>query len=242
MSSATTTSSITSGKKRGALIIFEGLDRSGKSTQVKKLCQRLERQGKKVKQIGFPDRTSPTGILINNYLTQKDTKLSDEAIHLLFSANRWEKAEEIKRDLIEGTTVICDRYAFSGIAFSHIKGLNWEWCKSPDIGLPLPDLILFLSLSLETSQSRSGFGQERYETLEIQTKVRKVFEKMGKQEFKQLGGGGERGGVWKEISAEGTVEQVEEKVWNQVEVLWKDGDERLEKQVGKLWVDDETSN
>lgn len=121
--------------------------------------------------------------------------------------------------------------------------MNWEWCKSPDIGLPLPDLILFLSLSLETSQLRSGFGQERYETLEIQTKVRKVFEKMGKQEFKQLGGGGgERGGVWKEISAEGTVEQVEEKVWNQVEVLWKDGDERLEKQVGKLWVDDETSN
>ncbi|GAA5958103.1 hypothetical protein JCM3765_002811 [Sporobolomyces pararoseus] len=246
MSSTPTTTTSTSSRpnKRGALIVFEGLDRSGKSTQVSRLRQKLENQGHKVKQIGFPDRTSSTGILINSYLTQRETKLSDEAIHLLFSANRWEKAEEIKRDLNQGTTIICDRYAFSGIAFSHIKGLSWDWCKSPDIGLPLPDLILFLSISSQTAQLRSGYGQERYETSEIQNKVRKVFEKMATQEFssnKQQGGGGRGRGkeeVWKEISAEGEVEQVEEKIWLQVEELWRDEDERLEKPVGKLWVDE----
>ncbi|GAA5910293.1 bifunctional thymidylate/uridylate kinase [Sporobolomyces salmoneus] len=230
MSSPTTPSSSTR-SKRGALIIFEGLDRSGKSTQVARLAERLKREGRKVKQIGFPDRTSPTGLLINSYLTQKDTKLSDEAIHLLFSANRWEKAEEIRRGLESGTTIICDRYAFSGIAFSVIKGLSWEWCKSPDIGLPSPDLVLFLSLSPSTSLLRSGFGEERYETKEIQDKVRKVFERMG-GEWKDEEGKG----VWREVSAEGTIEEVEERIREGVEGLFEKSG-RLEGEVGKLWVE-----
>ncbi|GAA6023038.1 hypothetical protein JCM11491_000370 [Sporobolomyces phaffii] len=212
---------------RGALIVFEGLDRSGKSTQVNRLYERLLERGTKVKKIGFPDRTSPTGLLINSYLTQKDTQLSDEAIHLLFSANRWEKAQEITRDLDEGTTIICDRYAFSGIAFSHIKGLSWDWCKSPDIGLPAPDLTIFLSLSPETARRRSGFGNERYETPEIQDQVRRVFGEMG---------AACEDGVWREVSAEGEIAQVEERVASEIERLWQSG--RLDKGVGKLWVNE----
>ncbi|GAA5877624.1 hypothetical protein JCM16303_003403 [Sporobolomyces ruberrimus] len=224
--STTTAATTGSKKKRGALIIFEGLDRSGKSTQLQRLYERLQGEGRKVKKIGFPDRTSPTGLLINSYLTQKETKLSDEAIHLLFSANRWEKAEEIKKDLESGTTILCDRYAFSGIAFSVIKGLSWSWCKSPDIGLPTPDLTIFLSLSPETAQKRSGFGNERYETKVIQDRVREVFGTMGRECEE---------GVWREVSAEGEIEEVQERVIGEVEKVWDS--ERLNEEVGKLWVD-----
>ncbi|GAA6064345.1 hypothetical protein JCM10212_002321 [Sporobolomyces blumeae] len=194
------------------------------------------------------DRTSPTGILINEYLTQKDTQLSDEAIHLLFSANRWEKAQEIRDDLEKGTTVVCDRYAFSGIAFSVIKGLPWAWCKSPDIGLPCPDLTLFLSLSLETASRRSGFGQERYETPEIQGKVRDVFASIGAEcrkdveiNWRQESAGrdrearGARDDVWREVSAEGTVDEVGDEVWRNVEDLLERSS-RLDGPVRKLWT------
>jgi dTMP kinase len=54
-------------------------------------------------------------------LQNRDFKFSDEAIHLLFAANRWEMKEQILKDLKEGTTLICDRYAFSGVAYSAAK-------------------------------------------------------------------------------------------------------------------------
>jgi dTMP kinase len=166
-------------------------------------------------------------------LTQKDSELSDEAIHLLFSANRWEKVKEIKQSLKEGVTILCDRYAFSGICFSFIKGLNWEWCKSPDVGLPLPDLILFLSISPETARLRSGFGQERYETQEIQNEVRKVFERLKTQEFSDSDGS-----IWKEISAEGDITEVQERIRKQVEELFESEKFlKTSQEIGKLWVD-----
>ena len=59
--------------------------------------------------------------MLNQYLRNKDFKFSDEAIHLFFSANRWEMKEQILRDLESGITLVCDRYAFSGVAYSAAK-------------------------------------------------------------------------------------------------------------------------
>lgn len=53
-----------------------------------------------------------------------------------------------------------------------------EWCKSPDIGLPAPDLVIYLDLSVSNALERGGYGQERYETPEMQTKVREQFERL----------------------------------------------------------------
>lgn len=107
--------------KRGALIIIEGVDRSGKSTQCRKLVGSLESKGIKAKLINFPDRSTHTGGLINKYLTEKNCSLNDKAIHLLFSANRWESYDKMKDLLNQGCTLIVDRYSYSGIAFSSVK-------------------------------------------------------------------------------------------------------------------------
>jgi dTMP kinase len=56
--------------------------------------------------------------MLNQYLQNRDFKFSDEAIHLLLTANRWEIKEQILKDLKEGNTLICDRYTFSGVAYS----------------------------------------------------------------------------------------------------------------------------
>lgn len=75
---------------RGALIVLEGLDRCGKTSQCSRLLSFLEKSGHEVESWRFPDRNTGVGKMISSYLTN-DSHLDDHAIHLLFSANRWEK-------------------------------------------------------------------------------------------------------------------------------------------------------
>lgn len=75
---------------------------------------------------------------------------------------RWEQNDEIIKALEAGETIICDRYAYSGVAFSSAKGLDLEWCKQPDVGLVKPDLVLFFDLTEEQAKERGDFGKERY--------------------------------------------------------------------------------
>ena len=75
---------------RGAFILFEGVDRCGKTTQAKRLVERLNASGRPAVFMNFPDRTTAIGKQIDAYLANKE-EFDDRAVHLLFSANRWEK-------------------------------------------------------------------------------------------------------------------------------------------------------
>ena len=75
---------------RGAFIVFEGADRAGKSTQCQMLVEHLAASGVRAELWRFPDRTTAIGKMINSYLTSQ-SEIDDAAVHLLFSANRWEK-------------------------------------------------------------------------------------------------------------------------------------------------------
>jgi dTMP kinase len=163
---------------RGLFIVLEGLDRSGKTSACASLSTALHAVPTR-----FPNRSTPIGTMINNYL-QNNGDMNDASIHLLFSANRWECADSICSILLEGKHIICDRYSYSGIAFSCAKGLKREWCQSMEVGLPEPDLIFFLDISPETAQLRGGYGQERYETEAIQLKVKEQFDAMIEEERK----------------------------------------------------------
>lgn len=127
------------------------------------------------------DRDTHIGKLINEYLTNEDFQIPKESIHLLFSANRWEMKDIILEKLYKGVTVVMDRYYYSGIAYSSADGLDFDWCKSPDVGLPTPDLTLFLTFEKEKSvtdlQKRENYGEERYEKVDFQQKVKQQFGK-----------------------------------------------------------------
>ena len=56
--------------------------------------------------------------------------------------------------------------------------MSLDWCKSPDHGLPEPDLVLFIDLSPEDAAARAGYGEERYEKVDFQVKVRKMFDQL----------------------------------------------------------------
>ncbi|GMM51847.1 bifunctional thymidylate/uridylate kinase [Starmerella bacillaris] len=188
----------------GRLIVIEGLDRAGKSTQCSRLFRTLEQNGRNVEMIKFPDRGTPMGQIIDKYLTDNTMNLSDQAIHLLFSANRWEQVPHIIDKLKKGTVLIVDRYMYSGIAFSAAKGLDFNWCKSPDVGLPEPDLVIFLDVSIETASKRGGYGEERYENAEIQSRVRSQFLKLKESNW-----------LW--IDANKSLDEVEAEVNNEVQ-------------------------
>ncbi|KAG1724507.1 thymidylate kinase [Suillus paluster] len=217
-----------SNSKRGAFIVIEGLDRSGKSTQASLLHERLQdsQDGTipKVVLLKFPDRTTAIGKMIDAYL-RSESELDDRAIHLLFSANRWELASMITAHLAEGTTVLADRYAFSGIAFSARKGLPYEWCRAPEVGLPAPDITLFLNISPKVAAARGGYGLERYEKEEVQKGVRQVFDKIG-QAMREEGKG-----KWVEIDAGKSKEEVAEELWRAVQPLVS----VVDGPISKLW-------
>lgn len=163
--------------RRGAFIVFEGADRSGKTTQTKRCVNALKAAGIKTEEEvpwRFPDRTTSIGQMINGYLT-KTTDLDDRGLHLLFSANRWEKATRLREALNSGETVIVDRYAYSGVAYSVAKGLPIDWCKKCDEGLPAPDIVIYLELSPEKAAQRGDYGQERYENEKMQKAVTEIF-------------------------------------------------------------------
>nr|XP_058907788.1 thymidylate kinase isoform X3 [Kogia breviceps] len=138
--------------RRGALIVLEGVDRAGKSTQSRKLV---------------------------------------DALPL------------IKEKLSQGVTLVVDRYAFSGVAFTSAKeNFSLDWCKQPDVGLPKPDLVVFLQLQLAEAAVRGEFGRERYES--------SPFQQRALQRFQQLLGDSSL--PWKTVDASRSIEDVHREI------------------------------
>jgi dTMP kinase len=226
-----------SASPRGAFIVLEGLDRCGKTTQVSSLASYLSNgkpNGKQaeVKAMNFPDRSTMIGGMINGYL-KSDCEMSDNCIHLLFSTNRWEAATGIVEALKAGTHVICDRYAYSGVAFTAAKNnatAPYEWCKSPDVGLPRPDAVLFLTVSEQVQEARGSYGDERYETTAMQRQVRKLFDRLQADD---------EGSVpWVVVNADETIENVTRAIESAVDQVLDDVSKNGPP-IKKLWTEGE---
>ena len=84
---------------------------------------------------------------------------------------------KLEEALNSGTTVVLDRYAYSGVAYTVAKGvpgLDLEWCKAPDKGLPAPDALIFLDVTEQQAAARGGYGSETYENVVFQRSVRSL--------------------------------------------------------------------
>ena len=160
------------------LIVLEGLDGAGKSTQVKRLREYLTQRCGLLEYIHFPRYEAPVyGDLITRFL--KGEFGSIEAVHpqlvaLLFAADRHGAAPAMRQALKEGKTVLLDRYVSSNIAYQCAKlkdvqerGKLRDWIFNTEYGnfeLPEPDLNLFLDVPIgfvEQSLTHQREGQDR---------------------------------------------------------------------------------
>ena len=186
------------------LVVLEGLDGAGKSTQVKKIRQYLEEVFGSLEYIHFPRYDAPVyGELISRFL--RGDFGSNEAVHpqlvaLLFAEDRHGAAPEMKRTLQAGGTVLLDRYVYSNIAYQCAKLKSAEeaddlreWIFNTEYGqfdLPVPDLNIFLDVPIGFVESklksqRGGADREYLEgaqdiheaDIQIQIKVRDIYRK-----------------------------------------------------------------
>ena len=199
--------------KTGKFIVFEGLDGTGKTTQIKKLAQYLEAQGETVFVTAEPT-DFPTGKLIRRVLSGEvpSTPWSTAA---LFLADRIrhcaDPADGIAKHLAAGETVITDRYYFSTFAYQgHETDLDWTMRMHYDCPeLIHPDLVLFLTMPPEKCMARITANRpaeaiEIYENTAALTRISAQFDRV----FDRLR---DRERIVY-VDADGTVEEVAERV------------------------------
>ena len=144
------------------LIVLEGLDGAGKSTQVKRLKAYLETLPQGLDYIHFPRYESPVyGGLITRFLKGEfgeNGQVHPQLVALLFAEDRRAAADDIRRSLEAGKNVLLDRYVYSNIAYQGAKTATPEEAESlrewifnteyKEFGIPRPDLNLFLDVPL----------------------------------------------------------------------------------------------
>ena len=160
------------------LIVLEGLDGAGKSTQVKMLREYLQERYPELEYIHFPRYEAPVyGDLISRFLRGEfgdNAQVHPQLVALLFAEDRHGAAPAMKEALREGQTVLLDRYVYSNIAYQcaklkdpDAKARLRDWIFNTEYGdfqLPVPDLNLFLDVPIgfvEKSLASHRQGSDR---------------------------------------------------------------------------------
>lgn len=184
------------------LVVLEGLDGAGKSTQVKKLRKYLEELSGDLEYIHFPRYDAPVyGNLISRFLRgdfgSNDT-VHPQLVALLFAEDRHGAAPAIKERLANGGNVLLDRYVYSNIAYQCAKLSDAEeaerlrdWIFNTEYGdfsLPKPDLNIFLDVPIgfvesKLNSQRGGADRDYLEgaqdiheaDIEFQKRVRDIY-------------------------------------------------------------------
>ena len=184
------------------LVVLEGLDGAGKSTQVKKLRNYLERQLGSLEYIHFPRYDAPVyGELISRFLRGdfgNNETVHPQLVALLFAEDRHGAAREMKHTLNNGGAILLDRYVYSNIAYQCAKLKSAEeaadlreWIFNTEYGefdLPVPDLNIFLDVPIgfveaKLKSQRGGHDREYLDgaqdiheaDIEFQKRVRDIY-------------------------------------------------------------------
>ncbi len=182
--------------KLGRLIAIDGIDQSGKRTQTRLLAQKIGAFGYQVSIWNFPDYKTPVGRQVRMYLEGRE-RFDYHAIHLLYAANKWERASAILRDMERGRVVIINRYTPSNLAYGIAHGLSPIWLESLEKQLPKPDLVFILDVSPRISFKRKSERRDLHEeNLTYLRKVRGIYLKLArKYRWNIVDGEGDPGAV-----------------------------------------------
>lgn len=148
------------------LIVIEGLDGSGKSTQFNRLTAYLEEKGVRLRAISFPDYDNPSSALVQMYLGGEIAG-SAEAVNAyaassFYAVDRYASYKQFwEKDYAEGSLILAARYVTSNAIYQMTKLPEEEWdsylqwlsdYEYGKLGLPKPDKVIFLDMPIEISQ------------------------------------------------------------------------------------------
>lgn len=148
--------------KKGKLIVLDGTDGSGKTTQVELLAKRLKREGMAVKVVDFPEYYKNFfGAFIGHCLSEQYfnfLNVHPKIASILYAADRFESSDKIKKWLKQGKIVICNRYVSAnqihqGGKIKNAKKRNdfIKWLDKMEyevFKISKPDIVLYLSLPI----------------------------------------------------------------------------------------------
>lgn len=180
-------------KQKGNFIAFEGIDGSGKSTQIGLLAERLKKEGVCCYTTMEPTN-APVGSLVRQVMTGR-IRMDNKAIAALFAADRLDhllnEVDGIASKIEEGTTVLTDRYYFSSYAY-HSVDVPMEWVIRANEQSALilrPTVNLFIDVGPDTALeriARNRFHQELFEKksrlVEVRENYKKAFDLLAGEE------------------------------------------------------------
>ncbi len=186
------------------LIVFEGLDQSGKQTQAELLRDRLKAEGRKARLVSFPDYGTSIGEEIARAL-QGEREYGADVMQLLYVANRYERKPDLRRWLDGGLILVCDRYTASSIAYGEAQGLDARWLVEMQKFLPVPALTIMLDIAPATAVKRKAVDRDRYERdLAMQERVRESYRRQADEQ------------AWVVLDGERAKDAIAEDVFNEV--------------------------
>jgi dTMP kinase len=208
------------GRRRGRLLVLEGLDGAGTTTQAQRLGERLRAEGRAVHVTAEPSR-GPVGSLVRQVLTRRVAgrdggEFDAAALALLFAADRLDHhAVEIAPKLAAGIDVVSDRYALSSLAYQGLAVGDLAWVEEVNRRAPAPDVTLLLRARPRVALGRreaASLDREIFEVAAFQRRVATSYERG----VARLRAAGQR---VVEIDGEASVEAVAAAVWEAVSRL-----------------------
>jgi dTMP kinase len=161
--------------QKGAFIVIEGLDGSGKTTQAKLLAANLKKSHHLAVYTAEPSQ-GKIGKFIRNRILYEEARFPTAVEALLFAADRVEHINnEVLPAVERGQLVISDRYLYSSLAYQGSAGLSLDWIESINQQAMKPDLALYIDVKPEIVLNRLKRKKSVMETLETQQRVREVY-------------------------------------------------------------------
>jgi len=161
----------------GKLIVFEGIDGMGKSSQLALLAESLRRRGLPVATTREPTN-GRHGAIIREMFKARDRFRPEDELAAFIADRRQHVAEFIGPQLAAGMHVLCDRYYLSTMAYQGAKGLDVRAIEAAHDFAPKPDLALLLEAPPDVGIARirrRGDTPNDFEHLDYLEKVQKIF-------------------------------------------------------------------
>jgi len=175
-------------QRRGVLIVFEGIDGAGKSSQMQSLKAWIQRLGVNSRWDREPT-DGPHGRRLRE--SAKTGRLSPADELALFMADRRDHVRDvIEPALAGGQVVVLDRYYHSNAAYQGSRGLDWrEILRSNELFAPRPDRVLWLDVDPAVSGERirsRGEGANQFERIDQLQRCREIYAAMADESFVRM--------------------------------------------------------